>query len=277
MDPGVAPLFPTDSAGPAPTAVIAVAALDLPAGATPQAPSGAPVGAISFSEATAPQRPLGPAGAWVAFDDPDDPAVVAAMRDAAQRFPALCAEREILLRSRFREILPFTFDGIAQYGHPTLDRNTTLLVRVTAESQAWSELALAESIQAIIDAAKPGHGLFGFMHTTLDGPEIHRRLGGLAQAADALRERIDALATEQADIADAFQAHLAVLAVCISMQSQFADVIQRRATLFAQAHQECQLAATQIQTLRTGVREGILRLDEVRNVTMPAMGFLQGA
>jgi hypothetical protein len=279
MDRAVSPLFPTEPAEPTATAaprVIAVAPLDMPAG--PATPPPSAVSALTFAAETTRQVPTGPAAPSMAFDEPDAPSVAPAMRAAAERFAELFAEHERMLRSRFREILPFTFDGIAQYGRSDLDRNTTLMSRVTSETQQWSSLDLAESIQAIIDAAKPAHGLLGkVMHTSLDAAEIHRRLGGLSQASTALSRRIDELGDEQVSIAAAFKLHLAVLAVCIAMPSSFADVIQRRAALFSQADQECRLAATQIETLRKGVREGILRLDEVRNVTMPALGFLQGA
>jgi hypothetical protein len=295
MDQGVSPLFPTDPAsGPAPApsinqttrqgssinetnhqgSSIAVVALDMPAGG--RQPS--PVSPLTFSAETTPQRPTGPSEPSKAFDEPEAPLVAPAMRAAAERFPEVCAEQERMLRSRLREILPFTFDGIAQYGRSDLDRNTTLMSRVTAETQQWSSLALAESIQAIVDAAKPAHGLLGrVMHGSLDSAEIHRRLVGLSQASEALCQRIDALVEEQASIVAAFKVHLAVLAVCVAMPSRFTDVIQRRAALFALADQERRLVATQIETLCKGVREGILRLDEVRNVTMPALGFLQGA
>lgn len=275
MDQGVSPLFSTESVGPATAPAIAVTALDMPAGSA-QPPS--PVSPLAFTGETAPQRPAGPAGPSVAFEESDDPAVTPAMRHAAETFPELCVSHERLLRSRFREILPFTFDAIAQYGRCDLDRNTTLMGRVTTETQQWSALSLAESIQAIIDAARPAHGVFGKMlHGSPDAAEIHRRLGGLSQASEALGQRIDALLDEQGALAEAFKVHMGVLAVCLAMPSRFAEVIQRRAALFAQADQERRLAATQLETLRKGVREGILRLDEVRNVTMPAMGFLQGA
>lgn len=279
MDRDVSPLFDTEPAtasavGPEPGPAIAVTALDLPASGPPPST----IAPLRFAEETAPQVAAGPTAPSVAFDEPDDLAVAPAMRHAAEKFPQLYAERERLLRSRFREILPFAFDGIAQYGRTDLERNATLLSRITAETQQWSTLDLAQSIQAIIDAAKPAHGLLGkVMHGSPDAAELHRRLGGLSQASEALGQRIDALADEQLSVAANFKIHLAVLAVCVAMPSSFTDVIQRRAALFAQADQECRLAATQIETLRKGVREGILRLDEVRNVTLPAMGFLQGA
>jgi hypothetical protein len=144
--------------------------------------------------------------------------------------------------------------------------------RLATEAQQWAAIDLGPSIQAILDAARR-HGLKKVLHKKFDAAEALRRLGALAQATDLLGQRLDKLAAEQATLAAAFEIHTAVLAVCVSMPSTFADVLQRRAELFAQADRECQLAQAQIETLRTGVQEGILRLDEVRNVTIPAMGL----
>ena len=220
------------------------------------------------------QRPVGPSEPSVAFAaEPEDPAVVLAMSIAAEVFPELLPEKERVLRSRFREILPFSFDRIEWYGRSDLDRNAALLSRLSAEAQQWSSLDLARSIQALIDALKP-HGLLGKLrHSTLDATETHRRLGGLSQAGEAIARRVDALASEQPAIAAALEIHLAVLTVCASMPGRFADLTQRRSTLFTQASKECQIAGTQIETLGTGVQEAILRLDEVRNVTVPGLGF----
>jgi hypothetical protein len=145
--------------------------------------------------------------------------------------------------------------------------------RIAAETQQWSAIDLAASIETILREAKPAHGLRKVLHKHHDAAEIHRRLDVLLQATQLLGQRMDSLANEQASIAAALELHVAVLAVCVSMPSSFADVLQRRVELFAQADRECQLAVAQIEALRKDVREGILRLDEVRNVTIPAMGL----
>lgn len=275
----VAPALPIESLPPAP--VLPVEPLAAPQTATQPALAVEPL-----RDMPKPAEPAKVAPEAV-FDSEDDPIVRQAMRHAEQQFAALFASHGRLLHDRFRLLFPLEFRKITDHGDAALQTFRTTIAAVSEITTHVSALGAADTIRQIVqDAQTHNDHSVGFRHllhsvehalAPFNTIGSYTRLDRLAVEIKLVYDKL--LLMEQSATAafDHLKIDSAALSVAASMagKTEFETHLVRRRDMFLTGTSELDLAVRQIAALKMQIENTTLQIDEMRNTTLPSLGFLR--
>ncbi|MGH7120634.1 MAG: hypothetical protein ACREFP_16875 [Acetobacteraceae bacterium] len=184
------------------------------------------------------------------------------------------------VRNALSSVMPVTFDTIANFGTSHLARVAELVGQVSAMTDDLHRIDAGGQVRAMIaqadqTKAKP---------SLLDRVGVHKHFD-LAAADEQIGTIRNALTAELYKILKAsvdFERAEIPLHVAVAVTGILADItdktdigalIARKADLFTASVAEVEMAKKQIENLRMLAEEGILQCDELKSVTLPAMGF----
>jgi hypothetical protein len=274
------PVPPSDNDGKAPHVAaqdearpIQVVALDL--SGTDHSPAPAvEVAPLEFG--ADPQPAASQPGVAMAIDE--SPAVAQAMRQGLEKFPQVMSTLAYLVRNDLNEILPVEFQKVAEYGSDTLTRAADLIAQVARLGPDLHEIDAENLLRTIVEHANGEHkkSVFGLLAHSFDAQATSSQLAAIAQAIRSKLAHADELADLLTRVHTTLIAKTTAIDIVSDMAelSQLGDVVTRKATALSASRQQIQLAIQQVGNLRKQAEEWIMRADEIRTLTLPAMGFL---
>jgi hypothetical protein len=210
----------------------------------------------------------------------EHPSIAAAMKRGEEQFPDIMKKSGFLVRNNLNALVPVTFDTLSSHGSATLTRAAGLVDKIAAATKAVHEVGAAEQIQGIVDHAdrtkqkKSLLGLIGSMKP-FDPAAANAHLTAIKEALRIKLRVVDELRQDMERIKDSLTVEVTTMAI-LSGMTDHADIgglVVRRANLFNVSFQEVNMALTQVANIETSVREWVMRCDEVKTVTLPALGF----
>jgi hypothetical protein len=276
-------------AGPAPQVDTAVAALDLP-----DAPAAPKVLSSHASILDLPDLPEarrnreGPPASTSQITAPSEifvveehPSIAPAMKRGQEKFPEIMKMSGFLIRNSLNDLVPLSFDSLSSHGSNTLTRAAGLVDRIAAATRAVAEVRAFEQIQDIVaraDSTKHKVTLLGFIEKSVkpfDPVAANVHLTAIKEALQIKLRVVDELRQEMIRIKDSLAVEVATMAI-LSDMTDHADIgalVVRKASLFNVSLQEVQMALTQVTMIEKSAQEWVMRCDEVKTVTLPALGF----
>lgn len=210
----------------------------------------------------------------------EDPGVAEAMARGGKLFPEAMKASGHAIREALVSVMPVTFDSFSNFGADHLARIAELVRQVSAMTEEMHRIDAGQQIRGIVAEAKEAKGT----PSLLDRMGIHKHFDPAEAGAqiDGIR---NALRTELYKILKAdvdFERALIPLKVAVAVSGILADLtaesgihalVARKAELFTASAAEAGVAKKQIGNLQKLAEEGILQCDELKNVTLPAVGF----
>jgi len=232
---------------------------------------------VSGAGSNASSGPVEP-GATVA--GAEDPGVGRAMERGEKLFPEIMKAFGHAIRNALSSVMPVRFDTFANFGTDHLTRVAELVGRVSAMTDDLHGIDAAEQIRGIIAEANQAKGKMSL----LDRVGIHRHFDPAAagEQIDRIRSALTAELYKILKVAVDFERAMIPLNVAMAVTGILADMteegdirtlVARRAELFTASAAEANMAKKQIENLQRLAQEGILQCDELKAVTLPAMGF----
>jgi hypothetical protein len=233
----------------------------------------------------APERPK-PAATRFVQAIGEDPQVAVALARGEKLFPALLKSHGHLIRNRLGDLLPLDFARLSGFGRDTLDRSSRLTMAVAALNARFHALDPEALVTGIVAQAKVhamGAKRTGFraMLTGLvpfDAGEARARLEALRGLTEALLRDVSACVEDIGRLDLVIRTEVAALAILndLADHGTMGDLLNRCVALIDAAAQELTIAARQGETLRRLAEQWIMRIDETRDATLPALGFTAG-
>lgn len=212
----------------------------------------------------------------------EDPGVAQGMERGEKLFPDIMKSTGHAIRNALASVMPLTFESLSNFGMDELARVADLVGQVSTMTDDLHKIDAAEQIRGIVADAERANA----KPSLLDRVGIHSQFDLEAANAqiDAIRRRLSAELYKIRKASVDIERVMIPLNAAISVtriladgagQSELARVIERRASLFASSSAEVDIAKKQLENLRKLAEEGILQCDELKTVTLPAMGFRQ--
>ncbi|MGH7102365.1 MAG: hypothetical protein ACREFJ_08200 [Acetobacteraceae bacterium] len=202
------------------------------------------------------------------------------MERGEKLFPEVMKTSGHAIRAALVSVMPVTFDSFANFGQGHLARIAELVRQVSAMTEDMHRIDAAQQIQGIAAEADQAKG----KTSLLDRMGIHKHFDP-AEAGQQIEAIRNALSTSLYKIRKAavdFERAMIPLDVAAAVSRILADMtaesgihalVARRAELFIASAAEAGMAKKQIENLQKLAEEGILQCDELKNVTLPAVGF----
>jgi hypothetical protein len=210
----------------------------------------------------------------------ESPAVAQAMRQGAQKFPDVMREYGYLVRNDLSSLLPVGFQTLSDYGSDTLTRAADLIAQVARLGEDLHELDAENLLRTIVEHANSEHGHKSLLdRLSMHGFDPQAAASQLLAIAQTIRGRL-ARADELADLLSRVHTTLIAQTTAVDLVSdmaelsQLGDAVTRKAKALSTSRQQVDLALRQVDTLRRQAEEWVMRADEIRTLTLPAMGFL---
>ena len=215
----------------------------------------------------------------VAMAMDESPAIAQAMRRGMEKFPGVMGTLAYLVRNDLNEILPVEFQKVSEYGSDTLTRAADLIAQVARLGQDLHEIDAENLLTTIVEHANGEHkkSVFGLLTAhSFDPQAASSQLAAIAQAIRSKLAHADGLADLLTRVQTTLIAKTTAIDIVSDMAelSQLGDIVTRKATALSASRQQIKLAIQQIGNLRKQAEEWIMRADEIRTLTLPAMGFL---
>lgn len=212
----------------------------------------------------------------------EHPSVGPAMKRGEERFPDVMKKSGYLVRNNLNAVIPVTFDTLSAYGNSNLSRAADLVNKISEATRAVREVDAENQIQAILDQAKkPSQhmSMFGIIGAAFKHFDPVAAAAHLTAIKEALRLKliaVEAVREEAERIRDTLGIEVTTLAILADMSDHSADIggmVNRRGNLFNVSLQEVNMALGQIAAIKKNAQEWVMRCDEVKTVTLPALGF----
>ncbi|MGH7082719.1 MAG: hypothetical protein ACREFV_09660 [Acetobacteraceae bacterium] len=230
-----------------------------------------------FGQAASDARP---AARDAAIERAEDPGVAEAMEHGEKLFPEVMKASGHAIRDALVSVMPVTFDSFANFGADHLARIAELVRQVSAMTEDLHRIDAAQQIRGIVAEADQANG----KTSLLDRMGIHRRFDPAEASAqiDAVRNALSAELYKILKAAVDFERAMIPLNVVVAVSGILSDMtaesgihalVARKAELFTSSAAEAGMAKKQIENLQKLAQESILQCDELKNVTLPAVGF----
>jgi hypothetical protein len=266
---------------PAPPRSIQVGGLDLPKGPSAPPTSSPPVG-------SPPARPHG------AFAVDDDPTIMAGLRHFKEQFPDKYEMNESAMASRLRKLLPMSFDKISAFAENTVGHVGNMIQEITEATQNSAALSTADTVSGIINEAREacsrqaasggGHGLsaaslFKKLESKLrpfDPQAAANTLMRLYGGLKSIHSRVAGIAKTAGDLLPGVQLDIMAMSVIEYMaeNTSFAPAAQHRHQIVLTLGIQLEMVTKQSSNLLKQTETNMMQLEDVRNVTLPSLGFL---
>ncbi len=216
----------------------------------------------------------------LAIAEEEHPSVAQAMRRGEEKFPALMKSSGFRIRNNLCAVLPVSFETLSNYGLGNLQRAAALIDQNIQASAALHEINADAHIKAIIeraDTVRRKSSLRGMLAglVPFDANIARDQLMAIASALQHRMALIGQTHEELKNIQDVLQIELATMAILADMtdHAEVGALVVRRDNLFTTSLQEVTMALQQNENIRRQVQEWIMRCDEVRTVTLSALGM----
>ena len=225
-----------------------------------------------------------------AFGDDLDPLAGRAWAMLRQRCPQAADSQKLHWKGLLRQIFPLSMDSLQRLGGVGLRHAPHVLQEIGRDTQCFAELSPAQTVQAVAEQAreasglsrKPGGigGLLSKVESALnrfDPAAAQGRLIALHSGVRAIAGRMQATRELAQSTLDAIADDLPVMDVLLEIArgSPSETWIVRRQELLLTSAQQMQMALRQIANLEAQCASALQSIDELRTVTLPALGFLQ--
>lgn len=248
-----------------------------------------PVAAIPPEPLTAPPVHQEPK-ANAAFGDDLDPLAGRAWKILQEKYPQATDSQRLHWKGMLRQLFPLTMDTIQQIGGPGLRHAPHVLEEIANDTRRFAELSPAQTIQGIADQAreaagqgKKSGGLSGLLSKVesafshFDATTANGRMIALRAAIHAISGRMQPTKELAQTTLDAITDDLPVLSALLELSkgSPSEAWVVRRQELLLTSAQQMKMAIQQAEHLENQCNSAIQSVDELRTVTLPALGFLQ--
>jgi hypothetical protein len=222
-----------------------------------------------------------PAVVALAIAGAEHPLVAYAMLRGAELFPDLMNECEFLVRNRLGELIPLDFARLSGFGADTLTKAAGLVSTVAALDERFQRIDAKRILETLLARAKAHTGqatsILGRLspHLSFDAGGARIQIGAVRDALMGELGVIDETADAVRRISETLRVEAAALAILKDMgdHGSMGDMLARRSSLIQLSLQESELALKQIGNIRSLAEQWIMRSDEFREVTLPALGF----
>lgn len=254
----------------------------------PSRPLNAPFG-FTLSEIFGPQRsaagsnaPSDPVEPHTTVAAAEDPVVGQAMERGEKLFPEIMKTSGQAIHNALSSLMPVTFDTFANFGADHLARVAELVGRVSTMTDDLHRIDAAGQIRGIVADADQAKGKLSLLDRV--GIRKHFDPAAAGEQIAGIRSTLAAELYKIRKAAVDFERAMIPLNVAMAVSSILADLteegdihtlVARRAELFSASAAEAGMAKKQIENLQKLAQEGILQCDELKAVTLPAMGFRQ--
>ncbi|MCX4161760.1 MULTISPECIES: hypothetical protein [Paraburkholderia] len=263
--PQVAALDLSGTPDPAPARSFAPdLALDL----GPDTPTPAPVTASPMT-----------ATASAAIPIDEHPSIAQAMVRGTEKFPDVMRDYGYLVRNNLNRIVPLDFRTLTDFGSDTLSRAADLIGQVVKVSQSLHDLGAEDLIKDILDragnAGKHKSMLNLLVSHTFDPQAAMLQLTDIAQAIRQSLTQVDTIDDLLSRVRMTLTVETATIGIVDDMADRgtMGDMLARKASAMTTSLQEVDMAIRQAANIRRQAEEWVMRCDEVRTLTLPAMGF----
>ncbi|MCB8882284.1 hypothetical protein ACELLULO517_18700 [Acidisoma cellulosilytica] len=213
----------------------------------------------------------------------EDPLVSVALARGVRLFPALMLSQAHLVRNLLGDLIPLDFARLSGFGRDTLDRSARLTIAIAALNERFHALDLEPLIGGIINHAKAhaaGNrkaGLRALLAGVMpfDPRQARTSLDAARSLAEGLLQEVATCAKDIHRLDRIMRTEAAALAILndLADHGSMGDLLNRRSGLIDAANQEITIAGQQAETLRLLAEQWIMRIDETRDATLPALGF----
>lgn len=227
-----------------------------------------------------PQAVAGAAAASAAAPRAEDLAIAQALERGAKLYPEIMKVSGRAVRDALSSVMPVTFESFANFGTEHLARVAELVGQVATMTDELHKIDAAGQIRAIIaeaDQTKAKPSLLDRVgvhkHFDLVAANGHIETIRNALTTELYKVRKASVDFERAAIPLHVAAAVTGILAAMTDKADIGALVARKADLFTASVAEAEMAKKQIENLRKLAEEGILQCDELRNVTLPAMGF----
>ena len=211
----------------------------------------------------------------------EDPLVSLALARGQTLFPAVIRSQAHIIRNLLSDLIPLDFARLSDFGRDTLDRSGRLVITIGALNERFRGIGLETVISDIVEHAKAQGSHKAGWRTMLSGlapfnfAQARVQLDALRQRAESLMQEVAVCAEDIGRLHDVLMAEVATVAILndLADHGSMGDLLSRRSSLLGNASQELTIAARQAETLLQLTEQWIMRVDETRDATLPALGF----
>jgi len=222
------------------------------------------------------------AAAYVPQAMGEDPLVPIALARGQTLFPVIMRRQGHIIRNLLGDLIPLDFARLSVVGRDTLDRSARLTIALGTLNGRFHTLGLESLINGIVEHAKAQAALshkIGWRSVLasarpFDLEQARAQLDAARRTLERLMREVVACAEDVSRLDDILTAEVAAFAILndLADHGPMGDLLSRRSSLLNSARQEMTIAANQADTLRRLAEQWIMRVDETRDVTLPAIG-----
>ncbi len=221
-----------------------------------------------------------------AFVNELDPLAEKTWRDMCGRFPNAPVSQQTHWRSKLQGLFPLSAQSLQTLGRRATERMPTVMGEVAKIGELLARVEPAKTLGRIgadAQAAQLSAGkksLFSRMELVIrhfDPQQADQELVGLAIALNGLQKRIQPVRDLLLAVDETLHEDLPLIEALVDLSRSSAlaaSVIRRQEMLLASA-QQLQMAQQQLQNLENQIAASTQSLEELRTVTLPALGFVQ--
>lgn len=201
------------------------------------------------------------------------------MAQGEKLFPDLMKASGPAIRKALLSVVPVTFETIADFGADPLARIADLVGEVSVASEDLRRINVAEELQGIVSEANRGKAKAFLLDVIgvepFDLASANARIDGMRNALTTERYKILKMSVDFDRAMLPLNVAIAVVRILSDMAAadDLKTSIGRRADLFSTSATEVTMAKKQLENLQKLAEEGIAQCDELKAVTLPAMGF----
>jgi hypothetical protein len=222
-----------------------------------------------------------PATVAFAITTAEHPLVAKAMSRGEILFPDLMNESGFLVRNRLGELLPLDFARLSIFGADTVMKAGDLVSAVTALDERFNRIDAERILAVVLSRAKAHAGLATSLlgrltaHVSFDIGAARIQIGSVRDALMSELGVIDETADAACRVNGTLRTEVAALTILEDMgdHGPMGEILARRSSLIQVSLRETALALKQIGNIRSLAEQWIMRSDELRDVTLPALGF----
>lgn len=214
---------------------------------------------------------------------PEDPGVAEAMARGEKLFPDLMKASGPAIRKALLSVVPVTFETIADFGADPLARIAALVGEVSTASEDLRRIDAAKEVRDIVSEASRGKAKTLLLDAIgagepFDPVSADTRIDGTRGALVTERYKIRKMSVDLDRAMLPLDVAIGVLRILSEMATRddLKTIIRRRADLFSASATEVAMAKKQLENLQKLAEEGIAQCDELKTVTLPALGFRRG-
>ncbi len=222
--------------------------------------------------------------ASVPFQEDIDPLAEKTWAALVQQFPSATDSTRVHWRAKLRTLFPLTAESLNSVGQTATERMPMVMAEVSRLGEALSVLEPAKVLNRITEQARAAHQASGGLRARMEAllhtfrPEdADRTLTQLQAQLVALQSRIGPVRDLVGDLMTALDDDLPLVSALASLAqaSALGALATRRQEMLQALHQQLAMAKMQLEQLSKQIAESLQSLDELRTVTLPALGFLQ--